>query len=141
MSSVGYASGTVVLPLFRRRKDAAPARAPGLMASITLRLARADDTDSIERLAALYDRAVPSGPMLLGLVDDELQAALTLAGDRELMEPYLPTAALVELLELRAKHIREQSARLSSAEDAVDVERTRSFTRPVPIGRCTEGRP
>src|SRR5262249_57491191 len=113
----------------------------GLRGWIALGVGRGDEGDWIEGLAALYDRAVPSGPMLLGLVDDELQAALTLAGDRELMEPYLPTAALVELLELRAKHIREQSARLSSAEDAVDVERTRSFTRPVPIGRCTEGRP
>jgi hypothetical protein len=34
-----------------------------------------------------------------------LQAALTLTGDRELMEPFLPTAELVELLALRAKHL------------------------------------
>jgi hypothetical protein len=94
---------------FRRWTAAGAPRAPGPMATITLRLATAEDTQVIERLAALYDRPLPTGQLLLAVVDGELQAALTLGGDRELMEPYLPTAALVDLLALRAKQLREQT--------------------------------
>jgi len=95
----------MVWRLFRRRTALTVARAPDLMATITLRLADAEDRAALERLAALYDRPALSGPALLALVDGELQAALTLAGDRELMEPYLPTAGLVDLLALRAKQL------------------------------------
>jgi hypothetical protein len=96
-------------------------RAPGPGASITLRLATGDDDEAIARLAALYDRPLPSSPLLLAEVDGELHAALTLTGARELMEPYLPTAALVELLALRAKQLRDQMtpAELAEAEAAV----------------------
>jgi hypothetical protein len=95
--------------LLKRRTASSVARAPEMTATITLRLAGAEDTVALERLAALYDRPLLSGPVLLALVDGELQAALTLAGDSELMEPYLPTAALVDLLALRAKQLHEQS--------------------------------
>jgi hypothetical protein len=96
-------------PLRRRpRGTANPPRAPRPAAFVTLRLATADDDEAIARLAALYDRPIPTGPLLLAEVDGELQAALNLSGVQELMEPYLPTAALVELLALRAKHLRDQ---------------------------------
>src|SRR4029453_8320002 len=85
-------------------------RAPGPAARVTLRLATGEDDEAITRLAGLYDRPLPSGPLLLAEVDGDLQAALTLTGAQELMEPYLPTAALVELLALRAKHLRDQDA-------------------------------
>lgn len=84
-------------------------RAPGVEAKIVLRLSNVDDKRVVERLAALYDQPVPDGPLLLAEVDGELLAALTLAGDQELMEPFLPTAALVELLRLRAKHLATQA--------------------------------
>jgi hypothetical protein len=98
------------LRLFRRRSDGgfnAP-RGPGPAARVTLRLATGDDEAQLGRLAALYERPLPSGPLLLAEVDGELQAALTVTGAQELMDPYLPTAALVELLALRAKHLRDQ---------------------------------
>lgn len=96
-------------------------RAPGPSARVTLRLATGEDDEAIARLAALYDRPLPSGPLLLAEVDGELQAAHTLTGAQELMEPYLPTAALVELLALRAKHLRDQMtpAELAEADAAV----------------------
>jgi hypothetical protein len=93
---------------FRRRRLSV-ARAPGLSATITLRLATTDDAEALERLAALYDRPLVTDPVLLAFVDDELQAALALGDGRELMEPYRPSAALVDLLALRAEHIREQA--------------------------------
>ena len=85
-------------------------RAPGPAARLTLRLATAEDDEAIARLAGLYERPRPTGELLLAEVDGELQAALSLTGGEELMEPYLPTAALVELLALRAQHLREQVA-------------------------------
>ena len=96
-------------------------RAPGPSARVTLRLATGEDDEAIARLAARYDRPLPSGPLLLAEVDGELQAALALTGAQELMEPYLPTAALVELLALRAKHLRDQMtpAELAEADAAV----------------------
>ena len=100
------------------RRSATVARAPGQAASITIRLATADDEAAVARLAALYDRPLPEGPLVLAEVDGELQAALTLAGDRELMDPFRPTAALVDLLKLRAEYLR---ARHSDGEPAADA--------------------
>lgn len=91
-------------------------RGPGPGAVITLRWATAADEQAVTRLAQLYDRPVPCGPLLLAEVDGELQAALSLFGERELMEPYLPTAELVELLALRAKHLATRL--LAAAETA-----------------------
>jgi hypothetical protein len=110
------------LPLVRHRSRSVHARrAPGLAARVTLRLATSADDEGIARLAALYDRRLPSGPLLLAEVDGELQAALTLTSAEELMEPYLPTAALVELLALRVQHLRDQMtpAELAEANAAV----------------------
>jgi hypothetical protein len=108
---------------FRRRSIGSlnARRAPGPAAHVTLRLATDEDNDELARLAALYDRPLPSGPLLLAEVDGKLQAALTLTGAQELMEPYLPTAALIELLSLRAKHLRDQTtpAELAEADAAI----------------------
>jgi hypothetical protein len=118
-------------------------RVPGPMAAITLRVATADDAQAIERLAALYDRPIPPDPMLLAVVDGELQAALTLAGDRELMEPYLPTAGLVDLLALRVEQLREETGLRSHADLTQSVKtakpcRRRSTLVPRPPARdCT----
>jgi hypothetical protein len=98
------------LRLFRdhSRGSVTVPRAPSPAARITLRLATAEDGEAIGRLAELYDRPLPTGPLLLAEVDGELQAALTLTDAQELMDPYLPTAALVELLALRAEQLRDQ---------------------------------
>jgi hypothetical protein len=122
-----------------RRTLCGGARAPGHTATITLRLATAEDTAALERLAALYDRPLLAGPALLALVDGELQAALTLAGDRELMEPFLPTAGLVDLLALRAQQLREQ-ADLPTARERSLVPRTAPTSRaPFPSSSRRRG--
>jgi hypothetical protein len=127
------------LRLFRDRSRGsfnAP-RAPGSAAGVTLRLATGQDDEAIARLADLYDRPVPSGPLLLADVDGELQAALTLTGDQELMEPYLPTAALVELLALRVKHLRDQMTPAELAEADGVVRRDPSAPRVARVPRAT----
>jgi hypothetical protein len=114
-------------------------RAPGLSARVTLRPATGKDDEELARLAALYDRPLPSGPLLVAEVDGELQAALTLTGGQELMEPYLPTAALVELLALRAKHLRDQMtpAELAKADGSADL-RVLARVAHLPRARATE---
>jgi hypothetical protein len=112
-------------------------RAPGPAARVTLRLATGEDDDALARLAALYDRPLPSGPLLLAEVDGELQAALTLTGAQELMEPYLPTAALVDLLALRAKHLREQMTPAEVAEADAAVRRDPRARRVGHVPRTT----
>jgi hypothetical protein len=102
------------MSMFLRGRNV-PRRAPDASATVTLRLADSDDAAALHRLAVFYDRRPLSGPVLLAEVDGELQAALTLDGRRELMDPLRPCAALVELLALRAKHLRQQTPSPASA--------------------------
>ena len=96
----------MLLGLWNPERAARAMRAPGPTATLTLRLATAEDAQALERLAVLYDRPALAGPIVLALVEGELQAALSLEGGSELMEPFLPTAGLVDLLELRARQLR-----------------------------------
>ena len=100
---------TMFSGLFKRRKGSRASRAPDWTAAITLRPATDDDARALERLAGLYDRPLVSGPALLAFVDGELQAALSLAGDRELMDPYVPSAGLVDLLVSRLQQLGAQT--------------------------------
>jgi hypothetical protein len=112
-------------------------RAPGPTAHVTLRLATCNDEEALARLAALYDRQLPSGPLLLAEVDGELQAALTLTGARELMEPYRPAAGLVELLAVRAEQLRDQKTAAELADPDPTTRRTPGGWRPVAHPRWT----
>jgi hypothetical protein len=96
-----------------------------------VRIATADDEAQLARLAPLYERPLPSGPLLLAEIDGELQAALTVTGAQELMDPYLPTAALVELLALRAKHLRDQMSPADLSE-AVGAQQARNMSPSAP---------
>lgn len=131
----------MVSRLFRHRlsKRVNARRAPGPSARLTLRPATGEDDEALARLAALYDRPLPSGPLLLAEVDGELQAALTLTGGQELMQPYLPTAALVELLALRAKQLRDQMtpAELANAEEPAEI-RVLARVAHLPRTKATE---
>lgn len=71
------------------------------------------DFDALVRLAALDDRRVPSGKIVLAEVDGELVAAVSLDG-HAVADPFRPTADLVGLLELRAAQLREAEAQAAS---------------------------
>ena len=119
-------------------------RAPGPTAYVALRLATCNDEKALARLAALYDRPVPSGPLLLAEVDGELQAALTLTGAHELMEPYRPAAGLVELLAVRAEQLRDQKTAAEPADPNPTTRRAPGRSRPMAHPRrtiATEGCP
>jgi len=74
----------------------------GLGDTITIRLSRPEDRESILRLCALDGREAPAGDLLLALAGDELRAALPLAGGEPIADPFHRTAELVYLLRLRA---------------------------------------
>jgi hypothetical protein len=84
-------------------------RAP---ASITIRPAYADDQAALARLAALYSAAgVPAAPVLVAEVDEELHAALSLADESVIADPFFPTQHLVMLLRAHAVVVAEPRAR------------------------------
>ena len=78
---------------------------------IELRLCRAADDPALERLAALAERPMPFGRLVVALVNGQLVAALPLAGGRALTDPFSRTAPLLRLLELRAEQLRQPAPR------------------------------
>jgi hypothetical protein len=84
-------------------------------AGVTIRAAFPDDAPAVARLAALDSARVPAGPLLLAEIDGEPWAAIDLRSGKAVADPFRPTAALVELLRLRAKLLaREPAAHPSS---------------------------
>lgn len=89
----------------------APALRPVENAQIELRLCRASDDGALERLAELAEQPVPLGRLVVALVDGTLVAALPLAGGCALRDPFVRTAHLTRLLDLRARQLRRPSPR------------------------------
>ena len=77
------------------------------LAGIELRLCRVGDDPALEELAALAERPLPFGRFVVALVNGRLVAALPLAGGHMLTDPFVRTAHLRPLLELRAAQLRE----------------------------------
>jgi hypothetical protein len=78
---------------------------------IELRLCRADDDPALDRLAALAERPVPDGRLVVALVDGSLAAAMPLAGGPTVTDPFVRTTHLLPLLELRAAQLRQPTPR------------------------------
>ncbi len=74
--------------------------------TVALRPATETDRLAVRRLAALDSAVVPSGPLLLAVVDGQARAAISLTTDEVIADPFTPTAAVVELLVLRAARLR-----------------------------------
>ena len=71
--------------------------------AITIRPAYADDAVAIARLAALDSARIPDGPLILGEVEGELRAALSVADFTAIADPFHRT---LELLGLLRDHVR-----------------------------------
>jgi len=89
-----------------RRARQAEAGPPAAVRGVTLRLDRVDDEAALGQLAALSERRLGSGPFVLAEVSGRLVAALPLAGGEPLRDPFVPTAHLLALLDVRAAQIR-----------------------------------
>jgi hypothetical protein len=81
------------------------------LSEIELRLCRAADDPALDRLAALAERPVPFGRLVVALVNGSLVAALPLGGGCALRDPFAKTVHLIPLLELRAKQLRQREPR------------------------------
>jgi hypothetical protein len=75
--------------------------------AVSVRLFAERDIDAIRRLAALDEKPVPTGGVLVAEEGEELVAALPLDGGPALADPFKPTADIVELLRLRARQLEE----------------------------------
>lgn len=73
---------------------------------VTVRLARPEDAPALQGLAALDSTSAPAGPAVVAEVGGRLVAALPLGGGPAIADPFHRTAALVQILELRAGHLR-----------------------------------
>jgi hypothetical protein len=91
----------------RRRTEPARVESP----DIELRMCKPADEPAIDRLAALSEVPVPYGRLVVALLDGRLVAAKPLNGDPVLRDPFVKTAQLVHLLELRAEQLREPAPR------------------------------
>jgi hypothetical protein len=74
--------------------------------SVTLRYAGAEDTDALDRLAAVDSSRAPRGTVLVAEVGGELWAAISLDDQHAVADPFRPTGELVALLVDRARQLR-----------------------------------
>jgi hypothetical protein len=88
-----------------RRAATAPAAPTAPEEPVTLRLACAGDVAALGELAALEGRPEPAGSHVVAEVEGRIVAALPLDGGAALGDPFVPTAHLVPLLELRAEQL------------------------------------
>jgi hypothetical protein len=89
---------------------------------ITIKHSTSRDRAGVEELAELDGRPIPVGDTLLAEVDGKLWAAVGVDDGAAVADPFLPTADVVWLLQLRAE--QERAARAPAA----------------PAGRFTIGR-
>jgi hypothetical protein len=75
--------------------------------SVTLRFAFPDDAAALDQLAALDSSEPPAMPVLLGEVEGQPIAALSLADGAVIADPFRHTVAVVELLRARAGQLTE----------------------------------
>ncbi len=83
------------------KKTASSAGSP-----VTVRLAHDSDAGALARLAALDSSEAPEAPTLLAEVDGHAVAALPIRGGDAVADPFRRTAAMVQMLELRAAQLR-----------------------------------
>jgi hypothetical protein len=95
----------------RRPVDVQVAAPKAEISGIELRLCRASDDPALERLAALAERPLPFGRLVVALVNGTLVAALPLGGGCALRDPFAKTVHLLPLLELRASQLRQPQPR------------------------------
>jgi hypothetical protein len=83
-----------------------PIRGWGAAAAVTVRAAGPGDAGALERLAALDERPLPQAPLLIGEVGCLALAALSLADNSVVADPFVPTREVVAVLKLRARQLR-----------------------------------
>jgi hypothetical protein len=75
---------------------------------ISIRFAGPADREDVRRLAELDSARLRDGAALVAEVDGRIEAALPLDGGRAIADPFVPSAELVTLLELRARQLEAE---------------------------------
>lgn len=88
------------------RTGAIPTQAPNVDEVVTLRPAGAADRAALERLAGRDTAPVPTGELLLAVVEGETRAAIAVSDGTVIADPFRHTAHLVELLRVRGTQLR-----------------------------------
>ena len=78
--------------------------------SLAVRRLDGDDRPALLRLAERDSTPVPTGELIGAEADGVLVAALSLDGGAVIADPFSPSADAVELLQLRATHLRSERA-------------------------------
>jgi hypothetical protein len=97
-----------------------------LHSAVVIRRADGSDDPAVARLAALDSARQLRGELLVALVDDEPWAALALGDGRVVADPFRPSAIAVELLRLRARHLRAATGERRAARRALRLARRAS---------------
>ena len=79
--------------------------------SVLIRAARGSDGSALERLAALDSATVPAGSLLVAEADGRVVAAIASSTGEAIADPFLPTADVIALLQLRAAGARPHGRR------------------------------
>jgi hypothetical protein len=77
---------------------------------ITIRQATSDDAFALRRLAALDDRPVLRGDVLVAEQAGDIRAALSLENCRSIANPFAATAELVEMLQMHSRYAKSVAA-------------------------------
>jgi hypothetical protein len=85
--------------------------APAAPEPLTVRLGRAADWPALSLVAELDSASLPAAPLLVGERDGRLIAVLSLSDGAVVANPFLQTADVVALLELRARQISREGRR------------------------------
>jgi hypothetical protein len=75
------------------------------MKPISIRRAEATDQAALREVAERDSRLLPAGDLLVAVVGTEIRAVLSMHTGEAVADPFHPTAALVELLRIRARQI------------------------------------
>ncbi len=94
-------------------------------AEVRIRLARPDDQAALHRLAALDSSVTPRPPVLVAEVCGELQAAVSMGDSQAIADPFHVTAALVELLRVRAAQLTQGGQRMGAVGPEHEAQRVR----------------
>jgi hypothetical protein len=72
---------------------------------VSIRCATPADARGVQILAELDEARVPAPPLLLGFVDEELWAAVSMSTGAVIADPFRPSAQVVPLLLQRARQL------------------------------------
>jgi hypothetical protein len=94
--------------------------------TLNIRWAGQADEAAIARLAALDSQRRPEGELLVAEAGGELVAALPVSGGTPVADPFHRTAAVVDLLALRARQV-------GAADRASRARRGAQRARPIAV--------